>query len=82
MKTFVQSIEIPPTMSLNPLGEYTHLFRLTFQHEDERQQGLRSPSIFLLYSRKDNTVGQVTEDGAAECCIAVAFKNAETSKPI
>jgi hypothetical protein len=81
MKIAVQNIEIPPSMPLNPLGEYTHLLRMSFLHEDEVQQGIRSPSIYLLYSRKDNTVGQVTEEGAAECCIAVAFKGAEMSKP-
>lgn len=81
MKTLVQSIEIPPTMPMNPLGEYTHLLRLSFRHEDDENAGLRPPIIYCLYNRKDNTIGQITEAGVAEFTTAVAFKNAETSRP-
>lgn len=81
MKTLVQSIEIPPTMPMNPFGEYTHLLRLSFKHEDEGDQGFRLPSIYCLYCRKDNTLSQITEEGVAEVCIAAAFKGAEISRP-
>lgn len=81
MKTIIQSIEIPPTKYMNPLGEYTHLIRLTFQHGDEEWQGVRAPIVYLLYCRKDNSLAQITEEAVAELCIAAAFKNAETSRP-
>ena len=65
----------------DPLGEQSHLIKMAVRHEGEQELGVMPEYIYLIYSKKHRSVGQITENYAAELALNTIMYDAETSVP-
>lgn len=79
MQVATRIIPIEPSYA-DPLGHNTHLLSVAIRDETRPTPGT-DDRMYLLYSEKDKTLGQITEDYAGRVALAEVLRNANASFP-
>lgn len=82
MQIAVKNIPIEPSFD-DPRGQNSHLLRVSVRHDEEINTGVMREPMYLVYSKKHNSLSPVTEDYAGILALNSLFfkENVETSLP-